>query len=831
MIISVNWLKKFTDIDLSIDELATLIGARLVEIEAVLDLGAKYQGSIVAKVVSCERVEGSDHLSVTKLDDGGKTPDVERDDNGHVQVVCGAPNIRAGLMVAWLPPGSTVPNTVSTAEPFVLDARKLRGVMSNGMIASARELALYDEHEGILELDADLAAGTSFAEAYELNDYLLDIENKSLTHRPDTFGIIGFAREVAAIAGKAFHTPDWLRNPEPALPIVDTPNAVTAPTVTIDDPELSLRYQAIVVSDVNNNATSPLAMQSYLARVGVRPVSAVVDVTNYLMMLTGQPLHAFDYDKLVAVGGGKADIHVRAGRTDETLKLLDGRTITLTPADIVIAAGETAVALAGAMGGADTEIDENTKNVILESATFNLYNLRTTQMRHGIFSEAITRFTKGQPAELAAPVLVEAVRLLVDHTSAHVASPPIQAYPGKREIPVITIKAETVNQILGSDLTMDTMIQTLEHVEFDVSLSDDTLAIKYPYWRADIHIPEDIVEEVGRLQGFDTITPNLPSRDFTAVRPTSFDEVRSSIRRLLARAGANEVLTYSFVHGDVLTKAAQKLEDSYRITNSLSPSLQYYRQTLTPSLLGLVHPNIKQGYDNLALYELNKTHPKTHGMTDEGVPGEADMLALVIASKNPQAGAPYYRAKKVLDYLGESLGLELLYTPIDTDPNYPVTAPFEYRRAALVTDKTTAAFLGIVGEYKKSTARGFKLPEYAAGFELSTTTLASAVAQRSSGYTPISRYPSSERDICFQVSQDVAYGHIVAAAADALSTQELESHITPFDIYQPDGSATKNITVRLTLTSHQKTLTGVEVAGVVDAVITQVQRQTQATVV
>jgi phenylalanyl-tRNA synthetase beta chain len=830
MIISVNWLKKFTDIDLPIDELATLIGARLVEIEDVIDLGAKYAGVVIAKVVQCKPVEGSDHLSVTKLDDGGKTPDVERDENGLVQVVCGAPNIREGLLVAWLPPGSTVPSTVGAAEPFVLGARALRGVTSNGMIASARELALYDEHEGILELDVDVTPGDSFADVYELNDYLLDIENKSLTHRPDTFGIIGFAREVAAIAGKSFHTPDWFKNPEPQFPTANTSD-IAAPTVTIDNPELSSRYQAVVLSGADGTAKSPLSIQTYLARVGVRPISAAVDVTNYLMMLTGQPLHAFDYDKLVTIGGGKADIHVRAGRDNETLKLLDGRTITLTSDDIVIAAGETAVALAGAMGGADTEIDANTKNIIVESATFNLYNLRTTQMRHGIFSEAITRFTKGQPAEITAPVLAEAIRLLGDHTGARVVSPVVQAYPGKRTIPALTMKAEFIDQILGSDVTIDTMIQILERVEFDMSLSKDTLVAKHPYWRSDIHIAEDIVEEIGRINGFDIITPTLPARDFTAVRPPSFDQVRTSIRQLLTRAGANEVLTYSFVHGDVLTRAAQKLDDSYRITNSLSPSLQYYRQTLTPSLLGLVHPNIKQGYDNLALYELNKTHPKTHGMTDEGVPGEADMVALVIASKTPQPGSAYYRAKKMLDYLGASLGLDLVYTPIDTDPNYPVTAPFEYRRSALVTDKTTDTFLGIVGEYKKSTARGFKLPEYAAGFEISTTALALAVEKQPSGYTPISRYPSSERDICFQVATDVTYGSIVTAVLAALDGQDVESHIVPVDIYQPDNALTKNITIRLTLTSHQKTLKGDDVAGVVNVVIAQVQQQTNATVI
>jgi phenylalanyl-tRNA synthetase beta chain len=707
------------------------------------------------------------------------------------------------------------------------------------MIASARELALFDEHEGILELDDHLAPGDSLADAYELNDYLLDIENKSLTHRPDTFGIIGFAREVAAIQGKPFHTPDWLQN-NTRMPQSDGAD-ITKPTVTIDNPELSDRYMAVVLAGADGNAKSPLHIQSYLARVGVRPISAVVDVTNYLMMLTGQPLHAFDYDKVLKVSGERGDIHVRAGHEGEKLKLLDGREIMLTPEDIVIAAGETAVALAGAMGGADTEIDENTKNIILESATFNLYNLRATQMRHGIFSEAITRFTKGQPAELTAPVLVEAVRLLSEHAGARTVADVVESYPGKHDVESITLKAKTVNEILGSNFTVEDMIDTLRNVEFDVTMTDDDedqdpkadgiLHVRPPYWRADIHISEDIIEEIGRLNGFDSIEPTLPMRDFTAVRSSEFDTIRTRIRQALTRAGANEVLTYSFVHGDILTRAAQKVEDSYRITNSISPSLQYYRQTLTPSLLGLIHPNIKQGYDSFALYELNKSHPKTHGLTEEGIPKEADMLALTVAAKAAHSDAPYYLAKRMLDYLGESLGLDLLYAPIDTDPNYPVTALFEYRRSALVTDKKTGTFLGIVGEYKKSVVRAFKLPEYVAGFEVGTSALADAVQKLKSSYSPLSRYPSTERDICFRVDQHVAYGDIITAAEQALSNLTLETAISPVDIYQPKDAITKNATVRIRLTSHEKTLTSEEVTNVINTVAGSVTAQTKATVI
>ena len=675
MIISTNWLKEYTNIDQPIDELATLIGARLVEIEEVIDYGAKFKGVIVAKVAQCKKHEDSDHLNITKLDDGGVAQDVERDENGFVQVVCGAPNIRAGLLVAWLPPNAIVPETRNDAEPFVLGSRKLRGVMSSGMIASAKELALFDEHDGILEIDVQAAPGTAFADVYDLNDHLLDIENKSLTHRPDAFGVVGFAREVAAIQGNAFTTPDWLSNKTPDFGDKQ-PSEIPTPSVIIDDPALSGRYQGVVLTGVDGSVKSPLPLQTFLARVGVRPISAVVDTTNYLMLAAGQPLHAFDYDKLAGVNNGKVEIHVRTGRSGETLNLLDGRTISLMDSDIVIANGETPVALAGAMGGAATEIDDTTKTIFLESATFNLYNLRTTQMRHGIFSEAITRFTKGQPAELTAPVLSNAVKLMGDYVGAARVSDVAEDYPGRIDPISIQLTINKINAVLGAQFSVEEVAQTMRNVEFNVEANGDILTFQAPYWRADIHIDEDIIEEVGRLNGFDSIEPTLPQRDFTAVRPNRFDQIRADVRKALVRAGANEVVTYSFVHGDVLTRTGQNVADSYRLTNSLSPELQYYRQSLTPSLLGSVHGNIRGGYDSFALFEINKVHPKSHGMTDEGVPAEVDMIALTLADQKKQAGAAYYQAKAMLDFLGQSLGLDLMYSPLDTDPNYPITAPF-----------------------------------------------------------------------------------------------------------------------------------------------------------
>lgn len=828
MIISVNWLKKFTDIDVSIEQLTELIGARLVEIEGVEALAEKYKDVLVVKVVECGPVPDSDHLNLTKIDDGGKRQGVERDENGLIQVVCGAPNVTAGMLAAWLPPESVVPETFGGKEPFVLGARALRGFKSNGMLASAKELDLYDDHEGIVSIDKDIAPGSSFAELYELNDYLLDIENKSLTHRPDAFGVIGFAREIAGIQGKAFTTPAWL---EDLNVDILSDGSVETPTVTIDEPELSDRFQAVVLSGVDEAAQSPIEVQTYLSRSGIRPISAVVDVTNYMMLLAGRPLHAYDYDKLLAVGNGKVDIHVRSGRVGEKLALLDGRTLELSVDDIVVANGETAVGLAGAMGGAETEIDSTTKRILLESATFNLYKLRAVQMRHGIFSETITRLTKGIPAPLGAPVLAEAAKMIGQFAGAVVSSSVADAYPGKHEPIVVTLQESLVNDTLGTQFNAADIKELLENVEFDVTVEGTDIAVTVPYWRNDIHIAEDIIEEVGRLSGFDSINLVLPTRDFTAVRPSDFDGLRAKLRRTLVRAGANEVLTYSFIHGDVMRKAGQNPDTAYRITNSISPDLQYYRQSIVPSLLVNVHPNIKAGYDHFALFELNKFHTKLAGVTEENVPKELDSLGFVVASSKKATGAAYYEAKQYLEYIASELGLEFVYEPLEDTNEYPVTAPFEPKRSARVWDAKTHERIGVIGEFKKSVQKAFKLSGNEAGFEISPVSLLKLTSTLEPDYEPLSKYPSTDRDVSFQVTSDTTYQQVYDATKDALTDSALRIKVTPLDIYAPDGGETKNITLRFTLGSYEKTLTGDEVNKVMAVVTEKVTNATHGKVV
>jgi phenylalanyl-tRNA synthetase beta chain len=821
---SLNWVKQFTDVPLGVDELVTKIGAQLGAVEEVIDVGAKYRGIVIARVVWCEKHPNADKLRVCLLDDGNVVKNVPRNEDGTVQVVCGAPNVREGMLVVWIPPGVTVPATVDK-DPFVLEARELRGVISNGMLASASELAISDDHSGLLEVDIDLQPGTSFAEAYELDDYVIDIENKMFTHRPDLFGILGVAREIAGIQDIEFKSPDWYLQPLDRI----KPGKSRLPLeVRNEIPDLVPRFTAIAMAEVSVKP-SPLIIQTYLSRVGIRPINNIVDMTNYLMVLTGQPMHAYDYDKVKAQdeGADKATILVRKPQKGEKLALLNGKIVE--PEDgIMIASSTKLIGIGGVMGGAGTEVDENTKNIIIECANFDMYSIRRTAMKHGLFTDAVTRFTKGQSPRQNDILLEEAVATAQYVSGAHVASDVFDLKSDVKPQTSVEVTSDFISSRLGLDTDAEEITGRLKNVEFDVQSGVEALKVTPPYWRTDIEIPEDIVEEVGRLIGYDKLPLELPSRTIKPAQKNSLLEFKSRVREILAKAGANEVLTYSFVHGDLLDKIGQDKEKAFKLSNALSPDLQYYRLSLTPSLLEKVHPNIKAGFNEFAIFEIGKAHNKD-AITDvnENVPREFENLALVVAKndKNSEAvqGAAYYKAKYYLDYLAKELGVELRYESLDAEPEYIAAKPFDYIRSARVYIKGEKdKLIGLVGEFKPAVARSLKLPKYAAGFEVGITLKLLGTRR----YRPISRYPKVQQDITLKVPHDVLYGEINDLLNDELkelNPPNAVAHIEPLDIYQK-GSA-KHLTFRLTIASYERTLTDKEVNKLLDELATKAHQK------
>ena len=875
MKISLNEIKKYVDVPkgMSTEELVRLIGSRLVEVEGAIDLAPKYEGITVVKVAECEKIPET-HLSLCQVDDG----------SGELtQVVCGAPNVHRGMLTAWIRPGLVVPATYGE-ENIKLGAKKLRGYVSNGMLAAADELDLGDEHDGIIEIEPGFAKpGDSFMEVFGLDDVILDIENKSLTHRPDCFGIVGFAREVSGILGIPFSNADLpsagvlapvFTGLDPygsavacAMPKEDSiskkesqdvlQNSNHDISINISNPEICERYCCGVVEmgDADEKSKYLTLEAVFLAKAGMRSVSKIVDVTNVLMLLTGQPLHAFDFDKFLKVGGSKkAKVGVRLAKDGEELQLLDGKTIECDTNDILITSNDVPVALAGAMGGASTEIDASTKRVMIESATFSLYHLRKTQMKHGIFSEAITRFTKGQPAGQCLSVLCLAVDWLLGDTvlSRNAPSGPslrasvapdgprrairsekegvsqeaiicampkedafftkavirktskegvsqeaiICAMP-KEDAPsakVVRLTVKSINTLLGTGYSEKKCVKTLMNVGFEVEEKNGELIVTVPYWRTDIHIPEDIIEEIGRLNGFDNIPQTLAMRPFVGAKIDPVFALKTKIRNIMADSlKAHEVLTYSFVSKDLQEKCLEDPKLSYEIVNSLSPELQVFRQSLVPSLLEKVYENLKAGYKDFALFEMNQVTNRELGLDEDGVPKMENHLAMVVVGN-------YYEAKVRLQALIDELGLDLRADSLNV---YEVNPRV---RRAMKIEPTVAAFEVKLEDLLKAEPRIKQIQ--------------------------ISKFPAVERDVTVRVKDEVPFIDVEVAVRCGLLkhyiledvkkmngkvTEEflntplgLTYKIEPTSIYSK-GDGYKNISFHLKFSDMKKTLGAKEI--------------------
>jgi len=816
--------KFYGNYDLTTQDVSVLvekIGAQLGAVEEVEDFGAKYRGVLVAKVVECRKHDNSDHLNVCKIDDGGKAESVERDENGYVQVVCGAPNVREGLTVAWLPPGATVPESYGK-DPFVLETRELRGAMSNGMLASPREAALGDDHDGILEITEDIQPGMPLVDALDLNDHVIDIENKMFTHRPDCFGLLGVYREIAGIMGQKFKGPEWYGGNKYNLTI----EADILPLKIANElPELVPRFMAVAISGITI-APSPLWLQVHLLRVGIRPINNIVDIANFVMYLTGQPLHTYDYDKVKALSDGNAaELIARYPKPGEKITLLSGKEIEPRSEAIMIASGDHLVGIGGVMGGANTEVDSGTKNIILECATFDMYSIRRTSMAHGLFTDAVTRYNKGQSPLQNPFVLAKAVHEICKLAGGKVASEvqDISQVVGREWVhPPVPVTAQFINERLGLSVSAAEMKTLLENVECRVDVDGERLTVIAPFWRTDIETREDVVEEVGRLYGFDKLPLELPIRTIAPVQKDASFELKSAIRARLAKAGANEVLTYSFVHGDLLKKAGQDLDEAFQVANALSPDLQYYRLSILPSLLDKVHANVKAGYDEFAMFEMGKTHGKSQ-LTEEGLPKEFERLAFVYAANDKKVttpGAAYYTARTYLVELLESFGvweqctlIPLSEADLGSRPFFhQVVKPFDPDRSAVISDGQR--ILGIVGEFTTSTRKALKLPLHSAGFEFGLNLILQNETH-TVGYQVLPRFPKVTQDITLKVAADLAYQDLFNFVLDEVnSVRPDHTHVVlePLAIYQREGETTdKQLTFRLAIASHERTLTDAEV--------------------
>lgn len=798
MKLSTQWVQQFTTINLERDELVRRIGSQLGAVEEVEDWGAYYDDKIsIARITKASDHPDADKLGVYELDTGDET----------VTVCAGDKTLQEGDAVAYIPPGSAVPLSVKEGEPFVIEKRELRGVESNGMMGSAKELLISDSHEGVLKLDTDAEAGASFKEEYKLDDVIIDIENKMFTHRPDLFGIIGLAREIAGIQNIEFTSPEWYRE----SPDITSDSNELPLHVSIDVPELCPRFSAVVLKGVEVK-DSNIQTQSFLTRVGLRPINNVVDITNIGMYLTAQPTHAFDYDKVAKKSGGDAHIVVRKPSKGEKITLLDGREIEPGEDVAMVATKDELLSVGGSIGGADSEVDASTTNVILEAASWDLYSIRRTSFAHGIFTDAVTRFNKGQNPRQTLTTLNYLIDLFQSEAGATLASDVIDEYPAKTDQPNVELTADFINQRLGSTFETTDVTAILNNVELQTSVEGDSIAVVVPFWRTDLEVAEDIVEEIGRLHGYDNLPIDVPKRKSQPNLRTEELAQKGEIRQLLASAGARDILTYNFVSSSLFAKAgySQELIDSaYRIRNSLSPELEYMRISLLPSVVDKVNANIRSGHGTFTLFEINKSHNREQ-QDHEELPEERTTLALVVASDRQQNGSPYFQAKRYIDYLCAERGLEVAYRPeSDGDRSTPLGASVAslFAESRMASVEIDGEFAGLIGEFSSGVKNRFKLPEYSAGFELDVDALSGGGTE----YQALSRFPASTQDITLETPNQVDYADLAAMIQKTLQTEEHTVNLWPLGIYRANPESLRRISFRVRFQSPSRTLTTTEI--------------------
>ena len=473
MKLPINNTKEYTQLPIDVKDTVNILSNKVGEVESYTDLSEKYENIVIAEIIDKKDHPDADKLGVYKINIG-------KEEN--IQVLAGDKNLQIGDKVAYIKPGGIIPSTYDT-EPFKIESRKMRGLMSNGMLCSERELDIGPNHDRVLILPNDAPIGENFSTYYELNDTVIDIENKALTNRGDLFGIIGLARELSGAQNIKFESPDWYKKPQKNL----IPDKICL-NFDVDNRAEALcpRYCAIAMTDIEIKE-SPIWLKSILLKSDIKPINNVVDITNYLMILTGQPLHAFDFDKVIKTDSKQADmghIVIRPGQDGESIHALDGNVYNLSDRHLIIANSENPIAIAGIIGGTDTEIDENTKNIIIESANFDRYNLRKTSMELGIVTDASTRFTRAQSPDKCLPIMSKAVELIEELANGQIASTAIDSYPVIQKDNIITINSEKLRARLGVDISNKEIIHILGNIEYEnIKEEDKYITVKVPSFR------------------------------------------------------------------------------------------------------------------------------------------------------------------------------------------------------------------------------------------------------------------------------------------------------------------------------------------------------------
>ena len=639
MKVSINWLKDYVDVIIPAADLAHKLTMSGNEVERMEVIGAAWDKVVVGHVVALEPHPDADRLRLATVELGGE----------QMTVVCGAPNVQVNDKIAFARVGAKLIDGHS-GEAMELRPAKIRGVVSSGMVCSEMELGMSGNHNEIIVLSPDAPVGMPLAEY--MGDTVLDIT--VTPNRADCLSILGIARETAALTGKTMTMPEvkYTEDGEPIDKLV---------SVAIADPDLCYRYCASLITGVKIGP-SPEWMQRRLLASGMRPISNIVDITNYVMLEYGQPLHAFDYERLP---GGK--VIVRRGK-GEKLTTIDDVDRKITPHMLAIADEKNPIALAGVMGGEASEVNEKTTTILLESANFNSENIRRTAQAMKMRSEASLRFEKGLSPELAFYAVRRATQLIVELTGGVAAKGIVDVYPAVVKYAPISLTGDRVRQVLGTDIDQDEMVGVLETLGFECERKSTVeLLVSVPYWRTDVSLPVDLIEEIARITGYDQIPTTLLSSEIPQNEPHPMLAFKDKVRDILVGCGMQEIITYPLVSRETLDKISAP--EPIRLLNPLSAEQEYLRTSLKPSMLMKVADNEKHE-QSLGLFEIGRIYLSR----ENELPDEREVLMGAITGQRGQktwntasATVDFYDAKGILEVLFGRLGVDAAFEPAEDE--------------------------------------------------------------------------------------------------------------------------------------------------------------------
>lgn len=800
MLVSYKWLKELVDLDVTTAELSEKMSTTGIEVEGVATPAEGLSKLVVGHVLSCEDVPDT-HLHLCMVDTGDEEPR---------QIVCGAPNVTAGIKVIVAVPGARI------ADNYKIKKGKIRGMESLGMICSLQELGLPDSiipkefSDGIQILPEDAVPGDSIFPYLDLDDEIIEL---SITpNRADALSMRGVAHEVAAIYGKEVHFP--------AKSLTEVEKASAEVLEVAIESDKVLTYQARVVENVTV-APSPQWLQNLLMNAGIRPINNVVDVTNYILLLFGQPMHAFDLDKFE-----DKKIVARDARDGEKLVTLDGEERQLTAEDIVITVADTPVALGGVMGGQATEIDNTSKNVVLEAAVFDGKSIRKTSGRLNLRSESSSRFEKGINYDTVTEALDFAAAMLQELAEGTVLSGKVEAGSLPTEPVEVSTSLDYVNVRLGTELTYADVEEVFAKLGFGISGNADKFTVSVPRRRWDIAIQADLVEEIARIYGYDKLPTTLPEAGATAGELTATQALRRKVRTIAEGAGLSEIISYALTTPE---KAVEFTLNPTNVTELMWPMTvdrSALRQNVVSGMLDTVAYNVNRKNSNLAIYEIGKVFEQT-GNPKEELPNELETFAFaltgLVAEKDFQTSpvaVDFYYAKGIVEALTSKLGLSF-----DFVAEKELASMHPGRTAAILLD---GQVLGYVGQVHPQTAKAYGIPEtYVAELNLSSL---EAALKPAPAFVEITKFPAVSRDIALLLPKETSHKAVVDAIQSA-GVKRL-TDIKLFDVYAGANieAGKKSMAYSLTFQNPEANLTDEEVVKFMEKITKALTEQVDAEV-